>query len=266
MLLLVVLVFCSFTLRPRNSRIMSAFAIAVLGSTMVWMVHDDPKRYAFGDEFVHFVLASSMLIAVTFLTGQFDYLRNRLEAEKADLKKALARINLLATTDELTGLPNRRFMNDVIAFEEASVNRGRLPMCMVLIDVDRFKTVNDRYGHNAGDNVLRTFAAWLKLQLRDGDVLARWGGEEFLLMLSAVDEKAAERMISQVQQQACDIDLKESGDTLKVTFSAGIAAASSGVPLLEAVSRADKAMFHAKNGGRNTYRIYDIEIEARRVA
>lgn len=264
LLLLVVLVFCSFTLSLRGSRIMTAVAIGLLGCTMLWLVRSDPMAYPPGDEAMHFILASSMLSAVSFLTGQFDYLRKRLLADKNDLNEALARINVLATRDELTRLPNRRLMNDVLGRAMATLGHatGARHLCLVVIDIDRFKNINDRYGHAAGDDVLRGFAAQLQTFLRATDVLARWGGEEFLLMFPETEQGAAEKILGRIQSQPLQMTIATLDAPLAVTFSAGLAVVVPGEQMSEAVNRADKAMFQAKDAGRNTYRVFNPEIEA----
>ena len=92
-------------------------------------------------------------------------------------------IRTLATMDELTSLANRRHMNEVLGAEERRKGMPSRRVCIALLDIDFFKNINDRYGHAGGDAVLRTFAAAARAELRANDVLARWGGEEFLLLL-----------------------------------------------------------------------------------
>lgn len=118
MVLLVVMVFCTFSLRPRATLGLCATSIVALGGTMAWMVLHDPLRYPAQVEIMHFVLASSSLLAVTILTGEMSKLRAKLKQQKQDLVAAVGRIRTMATVDELTSLANRRHMNEVLLEEE----------------------------------------------------------------------------------------------------------------------------------------------------
>lgn len=261
LLLLVVLALSSFTLRLKDSRRMSIFAIALLGCTMGWLVHSDPVGHAPADEAVYFLLASSMLAAVTFLTGQFDYLRTRLEAEKGQLNEALSKISRLASSDELTRVPNRRHMNEVLSeFDQPGRDRAA-GICFILVDIDHFKAINDRYGHRVGDEVLQAFAVHLQFFLRVTDIIARWGGEEFLVLLKGVDEATASALVEQMQKQPLAVMTEGVSEPIRVTFSAGLALVAKSEKLVDTINRADKAMFQAKSEGRNTYRLYDPVVD-----
>jgi diguanylate cyclase (GGDEF)-like protein len=268
-LLLVVLVFCAFALTSRRSHQISAFSILLLGTTMLWLVHADPQRNRVEVEVVHFVLASSMIVAVVFLTNQFNRLRGRLkmqkaqlEQQKSDLGEALCRIEQIALRDELTLLPNRRHMKEVLSREEKRHSNESRTLCLALPDIDYFKSINDTYGHAAGDEVLYNFAQQAQGILRSADVLARWGGEEFLLLLPNTDQDVAMLVLERMQKHLIDIPLKTADAKLHVTFSAGLALMSPGETIAEAMRRADKAMFRAKAAGRNTSRRYDPHMEA----
>jgi diguanylate cyclase (GGDEF)-like protein len=254
-LLLVVLVFCAFALTSRRSHQISAIAIFMLGATMLWLIRHDPQRYTWEVEGVHFVLASSMMVAVVFLTNQFNRLRGRLHAQKAELEQ-------IAKRDDLTLLPNRRHMKELLSTEEKRHAIESRTLCLALLDIDHFKSINDTYGHAAGDEVLYNFAQQAQGILRSADVLARWGGEEFLLLLPNTDQDTAMLVLERVQKNLIDMPLKTADATLHVTFSAGLAVMSPGETIAEAIRRADKAMYRAKASGRNTSRRYDPQMEA----
>jgi diguanylate cyclase (GGDEF)-like protein len=262
LLLLVVLMFCAFALTPRKSHTLSAFAIVMLGLTMLWMTAYDPQRYSPMDEAVHFILSSSTLVAVAFLTGQFNFLRRRLKTQKTELAAALSRIQLLATRDELTLLPNRLHMKEVLALEEKRQGNERESRCLALLDIDFFKQINDAYGHAAGDEVLRSFAQQVQARLRASDVLARWGGEEFLLLLPNTEQETAMQVLERMQADIAELQVKSMDTALRITFSAGLTVLAPGEAVSEAIKRADKAMFQAKAAGRNTLRLFDPGMEA----
>jgi diguanylate cyclase (GGDEF)-like protein len=240
----VVIVFCAFALRPRQTVRLSACAIAGLAATIATLVLLQPERHPLYEESMHFALTTFGMVSVTFITGELSRLR-------AQLVKAVATIRTLATTDELTLLANRRHMNEVLAALQQ--RRAALPhhVCVALLDVDFFKAINDKYGHAGGDAVLRSFAQAAGATLRAADTLARWGGEEFLLLMpdTRLDEAIAvlDRMAARIgAMRFADIDPQ-----LRITFSAGVAASLPHERFDEAIQRADAAMYRAKASGRN---------------
>ena len=251
MIMLVVMVFCTFSLRPRATLGLCGAAIGSLGAAMAWLSWHDPAAFPARVELMHFALASCSLLAVTLLTGEMSKLRSSLKVQKQDLQAALGQIRTLATIDELTCLANRRYMNEVLANEERRQPAAEKPMCIALLDIDFFKHVNDRFGHDGGDSVLRTFAAAARAELRAGDILARWGGEEFLLLLP--DSTVAEalpvlgRMAERVRAVAVPgVDMERD-----LTFSAGLVQRGDDEPFAETITRADHAMYSAKGSGRD---------------
>lgn len=268
-LLLLVLVFCSLALSSRRANQINAFAMLLLGATMIWLVHVDPIGHARETEAVHFVLASSVSVAIIFLVGNFNQLRSRLKAQKSELEQqkmdlsgALVRLEQAARRDEVTLLPNRRYVNEVLFNEEKRGNPESGTRCLALLNIDRFKSINDTYGHAAGDEVLRDFARQAQAVLRSNDVLVRWSSEEFLLLLPNTEQDAAIVTLQRVQQALVDRPLITNRATVHVTFSAGLAVMPSDELLAEAIIRADKAMFRAKGAGRNTTCLYDPQMEA----
>ena len=250
-LMVLILVFGMFALRPRQARWLAVGACLLLAATMVVKAVTDPARYPAAVEAVHLLFAVIILAAVALLTERMATMRARLHAQRADLEHALEQIRLLATRDDLTGLSNRRHMQELMAIEKARQRRTGQPMAVALIDIDFFKRINDTYGHAGGDLVLKTFAQLTRDSLRTTDVLARWGGEEFLLMLpgSRADEAAqgVERMRSHLARMSADAI----APGLRVTFSAGVTEVASGDELEGAIERADQAMYRAKVQGRN---------------
>ena len=251
MVLLVVIVFCTFSLRPRATLALCAATICALGATIGWKVIHDPLRFPPYVEAVHFGLATASLLAVSLLTGEMSKLRVRLKRQKEELLAAVTTIRTLATIDELTSLANRRHMNEVLGAEERRLPSRRQPVCIALLDIDFFKSVNDRYGHAGGDAVLRTFAGAVRAELRGGDVLARWGGEEFLLMLPDTALADATAVLRRMAERVGAMRIGELDLELTITFSAGLAERSGAEPFADTISRADRAMYIAKSSGRN---------------
>jgi diguanylate cyclase (GGDEF)-like protein len=166
------------------------------------------------------------------------------------LEQALKVINELAIRDELTGSHNRRHLIRLIENEKERTARLGGLFCLCLLDIDYFKRINDTYGHNAGDTVLREFAATVQRQIRESDSFGRYGGEEFLLMLpeTAIDE--AHALAERVRTNIARLGFSDLPD-LAVTVSIGIAEFRSGEAIAQTVARADEALYQAKSGGRN---------------
>lgn len=158
----------------------------------------------------------------------------------------------LASLDGLTGLPNRRRTAELATAALADAIAAQSPLTIAIIDLDHFKVVNDRCGHATGDLVLKEFARVGREALRTTDVLGRWGGEEFLLIMPEATLEFAAASLERVRTLMCGIHLPASGAGLRVSLSAGLAACHAhGRSLDELIARADSAMYTAKNAGRN---------------
>jgi diguanylate cyclase (GGDEF)-like protein len=167
-------------------------------------------------------------------------------------KQALTR---LAEIDALTNLPNRRHLFDLATRALVNAQRDNATVTVAVIDLDHFKSINDRFGHAAGDYVLEQFATRIRAELRETDLLGRWGGEEFLVLLPNTALDKASAMLERVRSVAQSIKM-ESAPDLTVTLSAGLATNEGGTADLdEIVARADTALYQAKNSGRDAVRI-----------
>jgi diguanylate cyclase (GGDEF)-like protein len=154
----------------------------------------------------------------------------------------------MASTDPLTGLANRRGGEKNIANEISRAKRERRPLSCILIDIDRFKHINDTYGHQAGDQVLRDVSALLRATVRAYDILVRWGGEEFLLVLPGVDLDAARLLADRIRRA---VETLETHGTGPVTISAGVAAFDTDYDFAATLRSADRRLYQAKAAGRN---------------
>ncbi|WP_426172893.1 GGDEF domain-containing protein [Massilia sp. TWR1-2-2] len=240
----VVIVFCAFALRPRQTVVLSACAIAGLAATMTAMVLSNPAHYPLYTESVYFALTTFGMVSVTAITGELHRVRGQ-------LVNAVDTIGTLATTDELTLLANRRHMNHLLALEESRRAAAPQHVCVALIDIDFFKAINDKYGHAAGDAVLKSFADVAGATLRAGDTLARWGGEEFLLLMPDTRLDEAVAVIERMAARIGALPLAAVDPALRITFSAGVAASLPLERFDQAIHRADEAMYRAKANGRN---------------
>jgi diguanylate cyclase (GGDEF)-like protein len=157
-----------------------------------------------------------------------------------------------ALVDGLTGLANRRQCEDALGTELARVERFGGSLAVVMADLDSFKDVNDRFGHPAGDSVLREFARLLQESLRDIDLASRWGGDEFLLVLPGTDLEGATRVAERIRSAlAGRIVLSVDGTPIPVKASFGVAATPPATTASELFAAADAALYEAKRAGKN---------------
>lgn len=158
----------------------------------------------------------------------------------------------MATTDALTGLLNRRAFLESTNREVARAKRYNEHLSVILLDVDHFKHINDKRGHAAGDMVLSAVGKLLNKSLRTCDIVARWGGEEFVLVLPSTSLAGAEEVAERVRSQLASAVITDgNGDAVPVTASFGVAAYGGAETLEQVIDRADRAMYLAKSGGRN---------------
>jgi two-component system, cell cycle response regulator len=176
----------------------------------------------------------------------FKYLA-RGDAEAAEWERLRAE----AVRDALTGLPNRRAFDEALAREVARAEREGVPLAALLLDVDRFKSVNDAHGHAAGDAVLRAVAARARAALRAADLLARVGGEELAALLPGADEAAAREAGERVRLAVKDGPVDAGGTAIAVTLSVGVAVRRAGEDGPALLARADARLYAAKREGRD---------------
>ncbi|TXI95087.1 MAG: GGDEF domain-containing protein [Aquabacterium sp.] len=252
MLLTLVQVFGIFTMSLRDARLAGLYSLTLMGIVMVYKSLTDPVHYPYQLEIAHFILIAAILPTISHLAAQLSAMRARLQSQKNELAQALTRIQILATRDELTGLFNRRHMLDVLAqHQKRLIRSGHHRFCLALLDIDHFKRINDTHGHGVGDEVLREFAATLQRALRDTDVLARWGGEEFLLLINDTSPDLAIIGVDRARELLAAGPLLPHMPDLKVTFSAGLTGYDNVEELNTCIDRADQALYRAKSEGRD---------------
>lgn len=190
-----------------------------------------------------------------------NYLQNcMIELNRLELMRQAQQLSILSQQDALTGLANRRYLDEVLENEWRSAIRHKLPITIMMIDIDFFKLYNDALGHIQGDQCLRRIAILLgSISSRSGDLAARYGGEEFLLLFSVTDKDQALILVQQLMELVRNIGITHPKSTVSkhVTISVGVATM---VPhlndnLSEFISRADLALYTAKSNGRNQYHI-----------
>lgn len=250
-LLVTMEMFGMFMITPSQVARISAFAGVAFSVSMVAVLRNETDPGQIKLQGVTFGVMVVVLTVMSWLAHQLGQLRNSLMRRKNELADALERIQELATRDELTGLVNRRHMTELLNQQIKLGSRSGTPACIALIDLDHFKAINDTHGHGVGDEVLRNFAQAMKAGLRDTDVVARWGGEEFLVLLNDSDMDAAALGIERARLEVGRTAMSASVSRLRVTFSCGLAPFEEGVALEKLVDLADQRLYDAKAQGRN---------------
>lgn len=174
-----------------------------------------------------------------------------LDAAQTALRRQMETAELLARTDVLTGLANRRAFDEAAQLEVQRAQRYATPLALVLTDLDHFKAINDKYGHHVGDQVLRNVAQILSAVVRNVDLVGRWGGEEFAILMPDTDLEEAVRAAERMRVALAEAPLIEGLD-VGYTASFGVAAFRLATPTMDSLlGRADTALYEAKNKGRN---------------
>jgi diguanylate cyclase (GGDEF)-like protein len=224
----------------RNAIVLSSLSLASLVAiTYVFPPTTDVKPYKDYIDFIYvgFTVIASLPTMIVLMVVKSVLIRKR---------KKLAR---LANKDLLTGLYNRRFFYDFLESRIRHFEKKGEPFTLAMVDIDHFKAVNDSYGHDIGDQVLVDVSKLLKGALRESDSIARWGGEEFLLILRKCDTPHCSNTLTRIMDtlKANKVSLK----SLSITASVGAAEATSGETIDQLIKRADVALYQAKKDGRD---------------
>ena len=170
------------------------------------------------------------------------------------LEKKNKKYEKMASTDQLTGLYNRYKFTELFVSEYQTMTQRDNDMSLIMIDIDYFKSINDKYGHNVGDRVLIQTSNLLLRHLRNVDIIGRWGGEEFVVLVPTASIDNTIKLANSIRE---DLSKHDMGDNLKITASFGITKVKKGDQLEDAIKRADDALYEAKNSGRNCVKILE---------
>lgn len=263
-ILAVILMFGMFGLSTRQMFGVMLYAMAAFGLATAAVEWQGDFGHSTGLSMAYGIMTAVVLMGSTFLTTRLQATREELRRQKHELARALEHIRELATHDELTGLLNRRHMLELMRLEQRRAMRSGLPLVLALLDLDHFKAVNDTHGHAAGDRVLQAFAQAVRQCLRNGDVISRWGGEEFVVMLCNTPPDAARTLLERLRQTVAQLHVVHPAEPsgapacrdaapvpLRITISIGFALHVPGERVEASLERADRALYAAKAGGRD---------------
>lgn len=250
-LLATVMVFGMFEMKTAKVWKLMIYSVVLIGAVMAWSAKNDPVTYPPTLEWIYFLLAATLLPSISSLSIQLRRMRERLRNQKAELEEAIAHVRQAATHDELTGLPNRRHMLVLLAEHAERQRRGGPDFMIALADMDRFKSVNDTFGHRVGDEALVCFARQARIHLRTTDIVGRWGGEEFLVILPESPPGDPNIGIERLRGALAVTEVSKSAPHLRIAFSSGMTRHLPGEEIDDAIERADRALYTAKDAGRN---------------
>ncbi len=250
-LLVLILIFGVFAFRPREMVGLAILTLVMLAAAMFWQHLYDRLAPPLSVSIFQFCYAVLAIGPVCVVSAQINGLQRALAGKKEALENALEQIRRLAESDDLTGLMNRRAMAAMMRLELRGQHPVPPQISIALIDIDFFKSVNDKYGHQMGDEVLRRFAEVGKSTLRAGDMFARWGGEEFLMMLQDTSVAQGMECLERVRHALAETSFDDISPGLRITISAGVTDLHLHDTLERAVERADQAMYGAKQSGRD---------------
>lgn len=240
--------------------------IGDLGLGMIVKVRADELYAPIKEQLGHTLGAvfALVIVGVFLLRWQIAPLAHNLIVQIRERKHAEERLTHMAHHDSLTGLPNRLLFHDRLRLAMIDAERRKQSVAVMFLDVDRFKSVNDTLGHEAGDELLRQLASRLSACVRAGDTVCRLGGDEFALVLPAVANSLHVRLIAERIIRAFEQPFEIRGQQLYATTSIGVTIyPEDGLTDEELLKNADTAMYRAKDMGRNNYQFYSAEMQAR---
>jgi diguanylate cyclase (GGDEF)-like protein/PAS domain S-box-containing protein len=222
-----------------------------LRSTKVYLHHKEGYRIPINIQSIPIYDGDRIVGAVEIFSDK---------SNKLEMYKHMEKLKRLAMFDQLTGIPNRRFIEGMLESKIIEhINTG-ISFGILFIDIDHFKKVNDKYGHDIGDEVLKIVAKTLNSSRTDGDYVARWGGEEFVALICNCDIDELYKKADLLRILVEDSSLRYTDEEISVTVSIGGKIIESGMDIDQVVKKADEAMYKSKEDGRNRVTIYDLSL------
>lgn len=256
--LLLFIVYCTLTLALDVKRSLIAWAVTAVSAACVVSLASTPLHMpsdSRAEQVISYIFFVITLWRCVWLGGFNRKMAHRLKAQGRELAALTAQVDELAHRDELTGVMNRRSLFAALQAELQRADRSGQPVCVAILDLDRFKSINDRLGHLAGDRTLKAFSNTLSQLTRQADRFGRYGGEEFLLIMTNTDLASAHVPVERMRQAVEAVDWSMVAPGFAVTFSCGIASRMPGESADALLQRADDALYQAKHGGRNCIRV-----------
>jgi diguanylate cyclase (GGDEF)-like protein len=237
-----------YLLGPAKGSVYCVFFFVVLLALLISPLSSDVWNYTIATPDIYRSRFFIVCVAFVFYIWLQEYSRARVLRRLSDAQKKL---EVIASTDSLTGLPNRREMERWLESQERRSGKDNEQYGLVIADIDYFKQINDNYGHHCGDEVIARVAQTMKNSLRENDLVSRWGGEEFLLLLPQTDLQGAMDVSEKLRKLIEVSEIKTEGGDIFVTMSFGVAVGDQGLVIDDCLKLADSALYQAKEQGRN---------------
>jgi len=247
---LVVFIFGVFRLQTRQFFILTFIAMAGYGFAIFsLLIHHYEINLQI--EILRWIVLTAVLAWFSLIGSYICGLRKRVVKTNNELSTAMETIEQIAIHDELTEIYNRRHMFTILKREKALADRGNTPFSFCILDLDDFKRVNDTYGHLTGDMVLRTLAQAIQKDIREEDYLARYGGDEFILILAYSCIADAVLCAQRIRKLSETLSFQDLPESFQITISIGITVYQPFESIDDLLTRADHALYRAKANGRN---------------
>ncbi|HUG25615.1 GGDEF domain-containing protein [Piscinibacter sp.] len=247
----VLLAFDMHRLSARQLNIATGTAIAMLALVWVELWSAAPPGESMLEEALSIVMAALFIPVLAAIGRAVRGIHLRQKHQRAELADALAQLEFLSQRDGLTGAVNRRHMTVLLDEEAKRQRRSGRPMTIAMLDIDWFKRVNDGHGHAVGDGVLKQTTRSAMEVLRATDVLARWGGEEFLLLMPETTAAQAIDVVERVRRQVREADWSQFAPGLTISISCGVSEHDIDATPAQTLKRADAVLYRAKEQGRD---------------
>ena len=249
-LYLLVIIACAITL----GRVMTLLEVLLIACCYLYLGYLSYPVGLFAPETFTLLMAKfSPFLLVAYVTSMLA----------ADIQHAKQRITRLSQTDDLTGLLNMRAFNNIMEKEIARATRYTHPFTVIMIDVDGLKSINDQYGHTTGSRLITTIAQSIKDSVRTTDVLARYGGDEYVVLMTHTSTEHARMAAERIRTAIHNTSFDMKSNRISTTVSVGIASFPDGVAdATEVLDKADIALYKSKQSGRDRVTYYDQELES----
>lgn len=253
MIISVALVGTFYYLPPRNSFIIFAGFFLCFRFSFQYFTNTP-------DNILASILTNGLVVCLLGLAlslvnwGHFS----RLKLQQKTIAEQQRLLEQMAYQDSLTGLPNRRWLDQLITEEAALVRREQGQACLIILDIDDFKRINDTYGHPVGDALLHDFARLLQNNIRQGSILGRMGGEEFIILVRGIAAEQGRILAERLRSQIAEHVFRVNGNEIAVTASFGVAMLPGLGSLEDCYSQADQALYQAKHSGKNRVTVVDL--------
>jgi diguanylate cyclase (GGDEF)-like protein len=245
------LIFGAFVLDGKRFLVITLFNIFLYAVILMLIGHYHPEEIDEEKEWIIFLCYPLVALSFSLVSAEISHLRKYLKYKNDALEVALKKIEMLSITDELTGIKNRRYMLETLEHQKQIAIRESYHFSVAMLDIDHFKNINDTYGHKVGDRVLKAIAESISYEIRKIDYFARWGGEEFLLILAFTEPDKASITAERLRIVIEEKNFEDIIPGLKLTLSMGITSYQRGETIDETLGRADAALYEAKRHGRN---------------